>query len=83
MISDTTDVTMFGFDPDEDLKLHQHPKFQISVEEGVCPGCGATFQSTDSAAPGYLPTRDEVEKEQVSSIQVLWRLGGRHFRKSL
>ncbi len=71
-ISDAKKVAMYGFDPDEDLKLHdQYPKFKISVEEGVCPGCGATFQSTDSAAPGYLPTGDDMEKEQVSSIQVL------------
>ncbi len=68
---------MYGFDLDEDFKLYQQqPKFQVSVENGVCPGCGATFQSIDSAAPGYLPTRGEVEKEQASSsIQVSWKLG--------
>ncbi len=64
---------MYGFEPDEDFKLdQQESKPQIYVQDGVCPGCGTTFQSIDSAAPGYLPTRvGEVEKEQgSSSIQV-------------
>ncbi len=83
LTSETAGATVHGFDPDVDLKLDQQQlKFQVSVEDGVCPGCGVTFQCIDSSGPGYLPTKEvEMAKDQTSSIiKVLWRLGSWSFR---